>query len=195
MRDILLLGDESGSIGWYNFEKMKNAFKAVAQNVNGGIGDQSTQIAMMSFSRWSRLQFGFDQYETADEVVQGISATIFRGGYRSKIGNALLDANTWMFQQSQGMRSFPGPGDNIDHEILIATDGCRTSLGYYLTSGLRAIKKRGIKLSVLAIYARDPRCQETIRSMVDDPNDLYEVGDWAALDNMNEQVQAGACRP
>jgi len=27
MRDMLLLADESGSIGWYNFEKIKNTFK------------------------------------------------------------------------------------------------------------------------------------------------------------------------
>ena len=45
-----------------------------------------------------------------------------------------------------GMRSFPGYDDNINHEILIVTDGCRTSNGYFLKKGLRTIKKRGIKV-------------------------------------------------
>jgi len=46
-----------------------------------------------------------------------------------------------------GMRSFPGKDDDdITHEILIATDGCQTSSGYYLQKGLKIIRKRGIKV-------------------------------------------------
>ena len=29
MRDILLIADESGSVGWVNFEKIKTSFKVV----------------------------------------------------------------------------------------------------------------------------------------------------------------------
>ena len=45
------------------------------------------------------------------------------------------------------MRGFPGYDDDITHEILIATDGCRTSSNYYLLKGLRKIQKRGIKVN------------------------------------------------
>ena len=51
------------------------------------------------------------------------------------------------------MRSFPGrEDDNIEHEILIATDGCLTSLGYYFTKGLNTIRRRGIKVSTNNIF-------------------------------------------
>lgn len=58
----------------------------------------------------------------------------------------LLSAGLLLPHSVAGMRSFPGNEDNIDHEILIATDGCRTSNGYYLDQGLKTIKKRGIKV-------------------------------------------------
>ena len=45
------------------------------------------------------------------------------------------------------MRSFPGrDDDDITHEILIATDGCRTSSSYFLEKGLKTIRRRGIKV-------------------------------------------------
>lgn len=46
------------------------------------------------------------------------------------------------------MRSFPNVEDNIVHEIIIATDGCRTSDAYMLKKGVDTIKKRGIKVRV-----------------------------------------------
>ena len=47
------------------------------------------------------------------------------------------------------MRSFPGRDDNIDHDIILATDGCRTDKGYYLQQGLKRIRRRGIKVCFL----------------------------------------------
>ena len=44
------------------------------------------------------------------------------------------------------MRGFPGSDDDITHEILLATDGCRTSTRYYLRKGIKTIEKRGIKV-------------------------------------------------
>ena len=87
-------------------------FKAIAKNVNGGIGSQATQIAMMSFARWSRTQFDFDTYENADDMTDAMSKAIYHGGHRSKIGQALIEANAWMFQQSEGQLQ------ELQHDIL-----------------------------------------------------------------------------
>ena len=57
---------------------------------------------MMTFARWSNPLFGFNMFTDLDEMEERMDSSIYKGGYRSKIGNALSDANTWMFQPSQG---------------------------------------------------------------------------------------------
>jgi len=71
--------------------------------VKGGVGKQESQIAMMRFSRWSSTEFGFDRSHTTEGVVQAIDSTYFHGGYRSNIGQALSQANSWVFQQAAGL--------------------------------------------------------------------------------------------
>ena len=46
--------------------------------------------------------FNFDTYKDADAVVRAIGRGVYHGERRSKIGQALSDSNTWMFQQSAG---------------------------------------------------------------------------------------------
>ena len=57
---------------------------------------------MMSFAGWTRTQFGFDKYNNADDIATAIGRSRYHGGHRSKIGQALTEANTWMFQQAEG---------------------------------------------------------------------------------------------
>jgi len=151
----------------------------------------------MTFSRWSNPVFGFNAYTDIDEMEDRIDSTIYKGGYRSQIGHALSDANTWVFQPSQGMRSFPGrDDDNNEHEILIATDGCLTSLGYYFTKGLNTIRRRGIKLTVLGLRSPesyDPRCQETLDAMAETSQDIYMINSWEELDQFSSDLNNGAC--
>ncbi|XP_039268027.2 uncharacterized protein LOC120343026 isoform X1 [Styela clava] len=192
-RDLLLIGDESGSIGWVNFAKIKENFKAIARNIRGGIGSEETQLAMTSFARFSRTLFDFDDFDNAIDVVAAIDEAYFLGGYRSRIGDALEDANRWLFQQTGGMRSFPNIDDSIEHELLIATDGCRTADKYMLQEGLKTIKKRGIKLYVLGIESKDKRCAETVESMVEDKNNLFQLGSWEQLDELNKRLEEKVC--
>lgn len=57
---------------------------------------------MASFARRTRTNFVFDEYSNAEDVEAGIDKAFYLGGYRSKIGYALIDSNSWVFQQSAG---------------------------------------------------------------------------------------------
>ena len=67
------------------------------------MGNKQSQIAMMSFAGWTRTQFGFDSYKSAKNIEIAIKKAIYHGGHRSKIGQAMIEASTWMFQQAAGL--------------------------------------------------------------------------------------------
>lgn len=77
--------------------------QAVVHQLRGGVDSEHAQFALMSFAGWTRAQFGFDDYNNADDLTAAIDRSKYHGGHRSKIGQALIEANTWMFQQSEGL--------------------------------------------------------------------------------------------
>lgn len=58
---------------------------------------------MTSFARYSRTIFQFDDADNVDDVVEAIDRSYYMGGYRSRIGSALIEADKWLFQQTAGI--------------------------------------------------------------------------------------------
>eukprot|EP00058_Branchiostoma_floridae_P014706 XP_002600194.1 hypothetical protein BRAFLDRAFT_66699 [Branchiostoma floridae] len=81
MRDLLVILDESGSLGNVNFETTKEALATVLGYICPGIGPSYpyNQVALMTFSTSVREHFDFDDYGTYAGVRDAILQVPYAG--------------------------------------------------------------------------------------------------------------------
>ncbi|XP_078334127.1 uncharacterized protein LOC111129349 [Crassostrea virginica] len=112
--DIVFLLDESGSIGYSNFEKIKNFVGTIVSHFE--VGNDTNQISVVNFESTARNVFSLNTYDTVSEIQAAISRIVFSSGGTS-IGNALDFARMYSFTSGYGAR-----GDAAKIAVLI-TDG------------------------------------------------------------------------
>ena len=112
--DIVFLLDESGSIGYSNFEKIKSFVGTIVSHFE--VGNDTNQISVVNFESTARNVFSLNTYDTVSEIQAAISRIVFSSGGTS-IGNALDFARIYSFTSGYGAR-----GDAAKIAVLI-TDG------------------------------------------------------------------------
>lgn len=96
--DIGFILDESTSIG--SQELFNYGLNFMLQIINSfPIGPSQTRIGVVKFSTTAYLQFGFNQYTTAQSVGNAVSNLIWNGGQSTDIAAAFRTANEQMFSE------------------------------------------------------------------------------------------------
>uniref|UniRef100_A0A3Q3JJL1 Collagen, type XIV, alpha 1b n=1 Tax=Monopterus albus TaxID=43700 RepID=A0A3Q3JJL1_MONAL len=113
--DIVLLVDESSSIGVDNFVKMKDFIFRVATYFPV-IGPQGTQIAVVHYSDEPRIEFRLSDFRDRNSVLRAIRALRYRGG-NTRTGKGISYVLQELFQESMGMRQ------DVAHILVLITDG------------------------------------------------------------------------
>ena len=70
--------DSSGSVGSFNFNKVKNFVKNVVDFFN--IGSSGTHVAVVIYSTYSRLEFNLKAHYTKSTIKNAVSNIGYRGG-------------------------------------------------------------------------------------------------------------------
>uniref|UniRef100_UPI0037E81BC1 collagen alpha-1(VII) chain n=1 Tax=Semicossyphus pulcher TaxID=241346 RepID=UPI0037E81BC1 len=113
--DIVILVDESSSIGVNNFNKMKDFIFRVATYFPT-IGSQATQIAVVHYSDEPRIEFRLNDFKDRNSVLRAIRALRYVGG-NTRTGKGISYVLQELFQESLGMRQ------DVAHILVLITDG------------------------------------------------------------------------
>ncbi|KAM7378263.1 hypothetical protein PAMA_013249 [Pampus argenteus] len=113
--DIVILVDDSSSIGANNFNKMKDFIFRVATYFPV-IGPQGTQIAVVHYSDEPRIEFCLNEYKDRNSMLRALRQLRYRGG-NTKTGKGISYVLQELFQESLGMRQ------DVAHVLVLITDG------------------------------------------------------------------------
>ncbi|KAE8281399.1 Collagen alpha-1(XIV) chain Undulin Precursor [Larimichthys crocea] len=113
--DIVILVDESSSIGANNFIKMKDFIFRVATYFPT-IGPQATQIAVVHYSDEPRIEFRLNEFKDRNSVLRALRNLRYVGG-NTRTGKGISYVLQELFQESLGMRP------DVAHVLVLITDG------------------------------------------------------------------------
>ena len=100
--DIGFILDSSGSIGAFDFEKIKSFVKDLTDHFN--ISHENTRVSVISYATSCTLHFPFSQiFETREDLHSAIQNISFTSGI-TNTDLALVKAYTEMFKANNGAR-------------------------------------------------------------------------------------------
>ncbi|XP_065599889.1 collagen alpha-1(VII) chain-like [Cyrtonyx montezumae] len=143
--DIGFLVDESSSIGWSNFNKVKDfIFRIISYFPK--IGPEGTQVAVVQYSEEPRTAFHFNQHQSRNGALKAVKELSYAGG-NTKTGRGIAFMLKELFQPSRGMRpEFP-------HVLMLVTDGRSQD---DVLPPARAAHALGIRIIAVGVSEADP---------------------------------------
>uniref|UniRef100_A0A669QI24 Collagen type XIV alpha 1 chain n=1 Tax=Phasianus colchicus TaxID=9054 RepID=A0A669QI24_PHACC len=143
--DIGFLVDESSSIGWSNFNKVKDfLFRIISYFPK--IGPEGTQVAVAQYSEEPRAAFHFNQHQDRKGALKAVKELHYAGG-NTKTGRGIAFMLKELFQPSRGMRpEFP-------HVLMLVTDGRSQD---DVLPPARAAHALGIRIIAVGVSGADP---------------------------------------
>ena len=141
--DMIFVMDESGSIGRYNFELMKD----LAINITDefAIGPERTQVGWINFNRVATVIFNLSSYQTKSSLHSAIHEVAYSGG-GTDIGAGLHALYNNGFVPSAGARnSFDTP-----EVAIVVTDG-RSSIESIQEAAALLRRDRNIDMFVVGV--------------------------------------------
>eukprot|EP00058_Branchiostoma_floridae_P014707 XP_002600195.1 hypothetical protein BRAFLDRAFT_66700 [Branchiostoma floridae] len=193
-RDLLIILDDSGSIGFDAFQKAKASIATVLDYICPGIGLYSPyhQVALMTFHSTPTKQFDFNDHGSYAELKEAILAVPYevlmtnfvnkQGGPRTDTHEALDYARTTMFTSRTGLR----PGSL--REVLLLTDGQPNEDDLTVQAAER-LRNSGI--TVFALGIADGVDNEHLEQLVSDPEykHIFHLNTFEDLADMVANVE------
>ena len=143
--DLVIALDESGSVGWRNFEIMKRFAQDITSHFV--VSYCATRVAVVTWSTQTTLEFGFNKYINHDGVKKGIKRIRYSGGWTAT-GDALNYIRRNLFSQS------PGDAKKV---LFVLTDGKSNRQKYKPVTEAKLLKYSGVEIFTFGIgrYVND----------------------------------------
>lgn len=77
--DLAFILDTSGSVGSYNFEKIKTFVKKVIDFFN--IGSKGTHVAVVTYSTWAQVEFHLSTHTSKSALKNAVNRIVYRAGW------------------------------------------------------------------------------------------------------------------
>ena len=179
--DVGFIMDVSGSVG-SNWADEKSFVMDLVRKID--LFPNGAHAAVTTFSTTASLVINFQDHTTTDDFEAALETLPSPGGY-TEIGIALDVALNKMFQEANGMRL-----DSPKVAVLM-TDGIATSAVDY--AGFRNLF-RGAHIKLLVVGIGNVNKNDLLK-LVETPDDLLLVTDFAALDVTNFVEHTTFCEP
>lgn len=92
--DLAFILDDSGSVGEWNFVKVKTFVKNVVDFFN--IGVDETHVAAITFSSSIRVVFNLNSYFSKSEIKTAIDNIVYGNGWATRTASALDYTRKWV---------------------------------------------------------------------------------------------------
>ncbi|CAH1254030.1 COL12A1 [Branchiostoma lanceolatum] len=176
--DIILLLDGSGSVGAYNFEKVKQFSQKMVETFD--IGPLATQIGVIQYSSRVRQEFSMNSFQSRDALSNAIDDIRYlRGG--TLTGRAIRYVSRYGFARSDGAR----PG--VAKVLIVVTDGI--SYDNVAQPAYQA-RRKGILVYAIGVSGYDLAQLEQIAS---NNRTLAVVDNFNLLDSVRNSLLTGVC--
>ncbi|XP_061188685.1 uncharacterized protein LOC133196852 [Saccostrea echinata] len=179
--DLAFMLDGSGSIAFLNFLRMLEFVKNTTKQFE--IGLNAVEVAVISFSDYSRVEFGFGQFNTHSGINTAIDNVQYDAG-GTNTASAIRTARMSVF----GYNSRP----NAAKVGLVITDGYSNSFNSTVQEALYA-KGDGIVLFAIGIGNIN---EEELNEVASNPNctHVFFITEFSDIDTLVYEIKKAACR-
>ncbi|XP_031561240.1 protein dachsous-like [Actinia tenebrosa] len=168
--DLAFILDTSGSVGSYNFGKIKTFVKNIIDFFN--IGTTGTHVAVVTYSSWPVVEFNLKAHYSKTSLKNAVGEIEYRAGW-TYTGDALEMTRTDIFNTVDGMR----PDKGIPKVAVLLTDGY--SNGWGVKTAANALKNQGVNLFCIGVGNYNER---ELNDIATDPDSTHVF----TLDNFND---------
>ena len=140
--DLFFVMDESGSVGFNNFQTMKSFVNEVIEGFE--IGSDDVQVGVMTFSNNPKIHFHLNAYGDKSSLKAAVSSLPYRGG-GTNTASALDTTRLSAFTEQNGGR--PGTS-GIPRVVVVITDGHSNSFTNTKVAAARLHEKKIIVFAI-----------------------------------------------
>lgn len=196
-RDLLILVDESTSIGAQNFEVVKRTLALMVANLCGGVGEDKNRVALMRFSSAVKADLTFSEGVSLKKVlnkIEGLSyKTIINKNQHGSTytANAMDHALNTVFKREYGWRDGIHPlGDHVHTEVIIITDGESNDPANTFTVEQQKVKYDQAGIKVYAMGVGDIKRDELELLTSSEKESIFYLLSWKHLAGFNYMVES-----
>lgn len=194
-RDLLILVDESTSIGAENFEIVKRTLGLMLDNLCEGIGMETNRVAMLRYSSDIKDDFNFLEGTNQQKVLRSIQRLKYKPITDDRHGStytahAMDQALKTIFTADAGWRNgSTEDGIKVRTEVVIITDGeSNDPDGTFSIQGQK-VKYDEYGIKVYALGVGDIHKDE-IRSLTSmDDDSIFYLMSWKDLADFNKIIE------
>lgn len=197
-RDLLILADESTSIGVSNFQHVKRTLALMIQNLCGGISLDTNRVAMLRYSSDIKLDFDFNKGIHMQKVLKNINRLKYRPITNKHLHGSTYTAHAMehalkkVFTSEAGWRNGTTGGpepSKVRTEVVIITDGESNDPEGTFTIHGQKIKYDDIGIKVYALGVGDIH-KEEIRVLTSrDDDSIFYLLSWKDLAAFNKVIE------
>ncbi|KAL4227529.1 von Willebrand factor (vWF) type A domain [Mactra antiquata] len=181
--DVMFVLDTSGSVGADNFVQIKQFVKQTISVFD--IASLFTRVGIITYSTNADIAFPLNTYNTTGDLYTAIDGLVFTHG-GTNTGEALELLRTQGFLYDR---------DEAPNIAIVITDGLSKSK---VNTKLQATLAKDDNITIIAIGVGNSTDQEELNNIatfdvLNNRNLVYQVGDFAALETLNNTVATVAC--
>eukprot|EP00039_Didymoeca_costata_P013496 m.205883 g.205883 ORF g.205883 m.205883 type:complete len:1839 (-) comp15792_c0_seq1:139-5655(-) len=187
--DLLLMLDDSGSIGETNFLLEMIPFtKSLISKFEVGPGGGQSRIALSVYSSQVRTLFDFDDLLTNEGILNQVDQARYTSGYSTNIGQVLTNARD-MFQNTT---EYGGRGIAANRVAVLFTDGY-ASYPLDAKTAAEALKSFGVTLIVVGVGGGIDTA--TLQSYASLPSNthVFNVENFNSVSNILDTLTSSVC--
>lgn len=197
-RDLLILADESTSIGVENFQHVKRTLALMISNLCGGISLDTNRVAMLRYSSDIKIDFDFTKGTHEPRVLRNINRLKYRPITDNDVHGSTYTAKAMehalkeIFTSKAGWRNGTTGGaepKKVRTEVVIITDGESNDPEGTFTIHGQKIKYDDIGIKVYALGIGDIQ-KEEIRVLTSrDDDSIFYLMSWKDLAAFNKVIE------
>lgn len=196
-RDLLILVDESTSIGAENFEIVKRTLALMVANLCGGIGTDKNRVALMRFSSAVKADLTFSEGVNLNKVLNKIEGLTYKTIINKNqhgstyTANAMDHALNTVFKHEYGWRDGVHPlGDHVRTEVIIITDGESNDPANTFTVEEQKVRYDQAGIKVYAMGVGDIKKDELEMLTSREKESIFYLLSWKHLAGFNYMVES-----
>ncbi|XP_060103695.1 collagen alpha-6(VI) chain-like [Heteronotia binoei] len=177
--DIMFLVDSSGSIGYANFNKMKNFMSDLVNKSD--IGLDQVRIGVVQFSGNAKEEFPLNKYSAKSDIIDAIETMV--AIEENTLTGQALEFVAEYFKQSKGSRS------SVNKILILLTDGEAQD---EVKTPAMALREGGITIYSVGVFNANKTQLEEISGK---PELVFYVENFDVLEKIEGDIIFGICNP
>ncbi|KAK3568977.1 hypothetical protein QTP86_021372 [Hemibagrus guttatus] len=173
--DIVFLVDGSINLGKSNFEVAMNFIRELIENFV--TDSDNLQIGLAQYTTDVTDVFYFNTYNNKDDIMNAISRTEYKGGYKINTGSAIRHVQQTHFVKERGSRKDEG----VPQILMLLTGGPSHDDG---KSAALALKSAGVRIYAIGLA----KIEEELNDLGSESTTVAWASSFKGLSDLSERI-------